>query len=283
MALDPKASLGHQVQPPLTAEQPCRESVRFDPQSIPLTNQIEQDRLDRRVGGVRVAGEFDERQLRFAVGPRAGVHRGIAESLAEVIRGSDEDAARLQVRHGGGEHRFQIGFRLHVADRIVNEHGLEFPVQTHGPHVAHKVLDARIQASRMPHHGLREVDSGRLEVGGQVREVVPAASAQFEKTVPSGSELAPEHILPASSLGGIVLDRTDQRPKVSQVAIEAVRLNLRRLHRLTSPSAAFMPLSYRRFTPAPMDDRTQSGQDFCLTGFPKGPYNSIVVAAVAQW
>ena len=62
----------------------------------------------------------------------------------------------------------QVAFVRHVHDRVVDENGVEEPVQPQRPHIAGDMLASRIEATAQIEHTFRHVGKRQLEMRLQV-------------------------------------------------------------------------------------------------------------------
>ena len=155
---------------------------------------------------------------------------------------------------GSRPHYFFSG---HVHDRVMHEYGVEDAAQPHRAHVASQMLTLRIDRSAHLQHLRRQVDQRHLEVGPEMRCVVPAPGAQLEQRARRRRGGRQQVLAVDSGFLGVLARRGEQVEPGSELAVQP--------HPRTSGLASGLPgpkcLSITRLTMFTMSgDSTNSGQ-----------------------
>ena len=76
----------------------------------------------------------------------------LPEGLGDDVGGEQDRTARGAVHPCGGDGRRQVVLRGEIADGVVDEDGVELPVEPDGAHVADEVLTLGVEGLRERQH-----------------------------------------------------------------------------------------------------------------------------------
>src|SRR5687768_17473429 len=143
------------------------------------------------------------------------------EGLTQMIRCEQRGTSWPAMHRRRLNRSGQVVLCRHVAHSVVNEHGVELPVQSHATHVADMVLARRIQFPAVRQHAVGHIDEDELlDALLHVRRVITAAASQLEHRLdaPVGGLL--HRVEVEGRLFLVILGRRQQRPPFRELVVQ---------------------------------------------------------------